>query len=592
MLDRAKAELQTQEIGPRRTAVLVVHGMGIQRPMQTVRGVYNSIISGPDPKSPRPSTVQFERTGLDPDLPVITTTIPTTDKKVDFHELYWAHRMSETRAIAVLLWIFELTRRGPRLRPGMNAIWTTIATFMVLLLLSASLLVFRAVLLLASLVNAPEALLTAPVLMVLVVLVLVLGACVAHGKYRLPKFLISVPVTYPVGTACFAVALIVAIALVWFPATRSMAAGLIPVLVLTVVAAGILMGEWFWRPFGWAMLASAFFFAIYLVWVICRPTDAETWQLVFARGWVPWALTSQWSILCACLIIGLYLVLNAVVLQQIFGDAARYFRDSPANVQVRRDIRLQAVEALEALHRSGRYDRIIVVAHSLGAVVGYDMLRTAYNRFCQQQRCSFSALQPEFDQIDYGQDYDPRLGREVIRKLVGAEQDVDPAATWRSWLVTDFVTMGCPLTHGKYLMCRGKTFGELARDFRRRVREREFPVCPPRLPARKSLTSADEGRLTATEDGVRMLHPGGLFGLTRWTNLYFPVKEILWGDPFGGRLKDTFGTGIVDVEVFQTSRRETEFFEHADYWFDLPPGPSDDIPHLLELRAAVNLADV
>ena len=27
---------------------------------------------------------------------------------VDFHELYWAHLMSETKAVAVLLWLYEL----------------------------------------------------------------------------------------------------------------------------------------------------------------------------------------------------------------------------------------------------------------------------------------------------------------------------------------------------------------------------------------------------------------------------------------------------------------------------------------------------
>jgi hypothetical protein len=66
------------------------------------------------------------------------------------------------------------------------------------------------------------------------------------------------------------------------------------------------------------------------------------------------------------------------------GDAARYFRNSPANVAVRRAIRKEAVETLERLHTSGLYDRIIIVAHSLGCVVSYDMLRAYFSRVSRE----------------------------------------------------------------------------------------------------------------------------------------------------------------------------------------------------------------
>ncbi|MBJ6903642.1 hypothetical protein, partial [Vibrio cholerae] len=82
-------------------------------------------------------------------------------------------------------------------------------------------------------------------------------------------------------------------------------------------------------------------------------------------------------------------------LQPYLGDAARYFRGSPANVAVRRAIRKEAVGTLERLHTSGQYDRIIVVAHSLGCVVSYDMLRTYFSRVCDELPTD-TLLAPEF----------------------------------------------------------------------------------------------------------------------------------------------------------------------------------------------------
>ena len=56
-----------------------------------------------------------QRDGSDIDLAVMTTnTVPDLPdgRVVDFHELYWAHLMSETKAVAVLLWLYELCPQG------------------------------------------------------------------------------------------------------------------------------------------------------------------------------------------------------------------------------------------------------------------------------------------------------------------------------------------------------------------------------------------------------------------------------------------------------------------------------------------------
>ena len=91
----------------------------------------------------------------------------------------------------------------------------------------------------------------------------------------------------------------------------------------------------------------------------------------------------------------------------------------------------------------------------------------------------------------------------------------------RAWLVTDFITLGSPLAHAPYLMCKGKSAASHRQDFDRRVREFEFPTSPP---ARAN----GGGRLTIVDPQTnrRHFHHGAQFGLTRWTNLYFPMSEL------------------------------------------------------------------
>src|ERR1700687_188466 len=136
----------------RRTAVLVVHGMGSQRVLDTVRGIVAAVWLDKDDKH-GPSDKRYwlhpERKSDDLDLAVITTNeVPgTTDhRSADFHELYWAHLMSETRAVAVLLWLFELVRKGPRLKPGMRALWWGASIFLCILIASVILLGLHAAL--------------------------------------------------------------------------------------------------------------------------------------------------------------------------------------------------------------------------------------------------------------------------------------------------------------------------------------------------------------------------------------------------------------------------------------------------------------
>jgi len=104
-----------------------------------------------------------------------------------------------------------------------------------------------------------------------------------------------------------------------------------------------------------------------------------------------------------------------------------------------------------------------------------------------------------------------------------------------------------------------------------------------------------DGRLTFVNphDQRRHFHHGGQFALTRWTNLYFPVSQLLWGDAIGGATGTVFrdpasGSNIADIPVYTTPSKSDNFFAHVFYW---STAFGDDAPHIEALRKAIDLAD-
>ncbi|MEI9901516.1 MAG: hypothetical protein WDN31_16825 [Hyphomicrobium sp.] len=99
-------------------------------------------------------------------------------------------------------------------------------------------------------------------------------------------------------------------------------------------------------------------------WLALELVRAISHSLAQAAGW-----------LAAGVVLGGVLwFLRRVVLVQFAGDAARYLTPSPQNIGARTRIRLAGRKLLCALHKDDAYNRVIVVGHSLGTVVGYDLL--------------------------------------------------------------------------------------------------------------------------------------------------------------------------------------------------------------------------
>jgi hypothetical protein len=254
------------------------------------------------------------------------------------------------------------------------------------------------------------------------------------------------------------------------------------------------------------------------------------------------------------------------VINNFIGDAARYLTPLPVNIQRRQEIRSKGVELLRRLHDSGQYQRIILVGHSLGSVIGYDVLTHAWPAFAAETRLgpnpelnALEALTPTPASIGAFQQQQHRLWQEQ-------------RARGSRWLVTDFVTLGSPLAHADVLLARDRA------DLTAKQAERELPTCPP--------WREDGQRFSyPAARAARRLHHAAVFGPTRWSNLYFPARHIVRGDIVGGPLSPVFGAGVRDYRV--STRLWRGFLSHTHYW---TPDPAD-VPnqHIDALREALNL---
>lgn len=282
-------------------------------------------------------------------------------------------------------------------------------------------------------------------------------------------------------------------------------------------------------------------------------------------------------------------VLNNQFVVGYAGDAARYLEPRADNIARRQEIREAGAQLLDALHEKGRYSRIIVYGHSLGSVIAYDILSHAWTRRFRMRdpvkKTNSSALRRLEDLLNLHQT--PTAPNDVC-----GVQSMQHAA-WREyrrngflWLVSDFVTAGSPLTHSPWLLNLDSTT-----EFKDLVSERSFPTCPPQAEQIRSPAAGVDRKVFtfthAIEDeqnpkrtrSVQVPHHGGLFALTRWTNLYFPYKGLIDGDLIAGPLVPSFGEWVKDVELHQT--KGFAHTRYTDRWLE----PTA----VLEVRAALNL---
>lgn len=353
----------------------------------------------------------------------------------------------------------------------------------------------------------------------------------------------------------------------------------------------------------WAHLMTGTRLSHVLSWV---------WLLLFRRpARVPKALFAAWLVLWVIVIVAIAVALNQALPEGIrpvaipavvagigalvlgflhykflvpyAGDAARYLSPAPANIRQRKDIRDAGITLLRRLIESGEYVRIIVVGHSLGTIIGYDVLRHLWPGYNTQIGQGSPAATKALKALEASAAADPfDLG--AYRKAQGAYRKA-LNADGGAWIVSDFVTMGSPLGHAETLMAN------VPEDFALKTKEREFPTSPPVFEKDNEFTY---GRMVPgtgkRRRKVTVPHHGAVFAPVHWTNLYFPSSNIIFGDIVGGPVAPVFGPGVEDVAVETSIRRGV--FNHTDYFTPVPDGTADAPgSHVLALRKALNLLD-
>ncbi|WP_231514549.1 hypothetical protein [Mycobacterium sp. URHB0044] len=307
-----------------------------------------------------------------------------------------------------------------------------------------------------------------------------------------------------------------------------------------------------------------------------------------------WILGAITSVVVLLFWLGVLRFLVRAVIKSVtasFVDVARYLDTAPHSYAARRAIRGGLVDLLHALHDEGRYSRVIVVAHSLGAYIAYDALTSFWAQVHQlhapppDDQTPLPIKLPHLAELQKAAD---ELTVDATTEQIDDFQELqfalwqDLRAQGNPWRITDFISAGTPMALADILVTRPKLFSGLTKSDRTRrhdlfdglVRRGALVKCPPRtetLPVEGN--EQPKANYAYKGDGIRqVLGSQSPFAVTRWTNLWFPVNRGgLKGDWFGGPLRPLFGRGIRDIEVqgnqperFKRGMAHTQYFAHPD----------------------------
>ena len=231
------------------------------------------------------------------------------------------------------------------------------------------------------------------------------------------------------------------------------------------------------------------------------------------------------------------------------------------------------MDLIERLHGEG-YDRIVILGHSLGSVIAYDIVTNAWiamNRdHSSPHDTAFTASVAVERQIG-----EPTTAEDAQRLQHAAWNEL--RANTQPWRVTDLVTVGSPLTYADYLLAGSRAELDALKA------DRVLPACPPQPELEASSghrrVTYDSGFVSpfrARPATFRTYHHAAPFAVTRWTNLYFKGGDIV-----GGPVAPLLGPWIRDVELAPPRR----WVAHTLYWRKVKPPDA----HLDALREALGL---
>ncbi|MPR31796.1 hypothetical protein [Salmonirosea aquatica] len=329
------------------------------------------------------------------------------------------------------------------------------------------------------------------------------------------------------------------------------------------------------RPGSIPRRLRSIYFSFWLAAITLIATLAST-GIAIAAIWKDFIDGSLLNVSLGLLASAILAVFNGILVNYL-GDAVRYMTPLPRNINERQQIRKAGIQLLRRLHETdqngkNRYDRVVVVGHSLGSVIAYDLL----NLFWCERNTGIPTISP--DKMD--------LAESQATDLMGGSISTDQYrqgqfAFWAaqaprkgSWRISDFITLGSPLAFAELYLAES----ELAFDEKKR--QREFSTCPPEM--EKNNAGQFFFSYPLKSDGqVRTLHHAAPFAFTRWTNIFFANDFV--GGPIEG-----FGSGVENTRLAPQRLAWLPFFSHTRYWDELETESLSLIRARMEMRFAEN----
>lgn len=310
----------------------------------------------------------------------------------------------------------------------------------------------------------------------------------------------------------------------------------------------------------------------------------------------------EWDISVGAVLFLIALIYAAEnLLLPYFGDAASYLSAQTETVQSRQVVRNRGLKLLKALHDDPGYDRVVLIGHSLGSVLAYDLLHILWREVGPTKdnppdTASVAALDA-LDRFvretgDGGTPWtDAAIARyqalqwrafDALRRQGARRATRLRGPTPSGWKISDFVALGSPLSSAQFLITENR------RDFDRMKTERVLPTAPPQPYDEHSRT------LYRDADGRRVAHHGAVFSVVRWTNIYdtFDSPFFLIGDPIAGPVggRERFGNAVKDRDVtISHGPLKSRFFTHSLYWTETSEDWTNPSDHIIAFRDAVGL---
>ena len=274
------------------------------------------------------------------------------------------------------------------------------------------------------------------------------------------------------------------------------------------------------------------------------------------------------AILTLLALIGLFVLLRGILnlffvsIADSVGDVVKYLTPSPQNISARFEIRKNGIDFLRKLHEAEgspgkpKYHRIVVVAHSLGSVVAFDIIHNLWVDFMYK-------YQPKMQIIDhaYIENMEQIINDEnfSLNDFESHQEEVLKGINdlGNPWKITDFITIGSPLGHGGYLLARNQN------EFKSKVDFRELPCCPPKL-EKGNFTFNENFRVLKSRQitSIKVINHSSHFSFLKWHNIYFK------NDFIGGK-NTVFGKGIRNHEFEPVGKwwiKNVWFASHTLYW--------------------------